>query len=165
MPRRSPRARGPFVCTSVEKATRSEVGGGSPFVEWSPLAFPSSSQRLHEARGGVMSPFLDAGPRAGMSRKKTTAVRSSVKRRLRPWMLLCWPKVEGWRIEGLGRWVSLASELAGALTRTNSHAARQESPGLIHRASPYQTPPRHLPFSLSRPAIFLLSPSHPPGAR
>lgn len=61
-------------------------------------------------------------------------------------MLLCWPKVEGWRIEGLGRWVSLASELAGALTRTNSHAARQESPGLIHRASPHHHL-RHLPLS------------------
>ena len=77
-------------------------------------------------------------------------------------MLLCWPKVEGWRIEGLGRWVSLASELAGALTRTNSHAARQESPGLIHRASPYQ-PHRD---TCRSPPLFLLAPpssflSHP----
>lgn len=45
--------------------------------------------------------------------------------------------------------VGLASELAGALTRTNSHAARQESPGLIHRASPYhpiETPAVLFPF-------------------
>lgn len=90
------------------------------------------------------------------SREKTAATES-VKRRLRPWMLLCWPKVEGWRIEGLGRWVSLASELAGALTRTNSHAARQESPGLIHRASPHHHL-RHLPLSLFltfAPSFFL----------
>lgn len=80
-------------------------------------------------------------------------------------MLLCWPKVEGWRIEGLGRWVSLASELAGALTRTNSHAARQESPGLIHRASPYhpiETPAVLFPFHPR--TITLLTRPRPPRA-
>ena len=80
-------------------------------------------------------------------------------------MLLCWPKVEGWRIEGLGRWVSLASELAGALTRTNSHAARQESPGLIHRASPYhpiETPAVLFPFHPR--TLTLLTRPRPPRA-
>jgi len=45
--------------------------------------------------------------------------------------------VEGrgmWRIEGLGRWVTSVSELPGALTRTNSHAARRGPGALIQRA-------------------------------
>lgn len=44
-------------------------------------------------------------------------------RRLRPWMVALLVEGRGmWRIEGLGRWVTWASELPGALTRTNSHA-------------------------------------------
>lgn len=51
--------------------------------------------------------------------------------------------VEGrgmWRIEGLGRWVTSVSELPGALTRTNSHAARRGPGALIQRAFSRRSP-------------------------
>jgi len=51
--------------------------------------------------------------------------RNRMVRRLRPWMVALLVEGRGmWRIEGLGRWVTSVSELPGALTRTNSHAAR-----------------------------------------
>lgn len=56
----------------------------------------------------------------------------------------------------------LASELAGALTRTNSHAARQESPGLIHRASSPPPPRTPAALSFSHPrSLFLSPPANP----
>lgn len=66
---------------------------------------------------------------------------------------------------GLKGWdggLVLASELAGALTRTNSHAARQESPGLIHRASPPPPPRTPAALSFSHPrSLFLSPPANP----
>lgn len=66
---------------------------------------------------------------------KTTATGIEMVRRLRPWMVALLVEGRGmWRIEGLGRWVTSVSELPGALTRTNSHAARRAPGSLIQRA-------------------------------